>query len=51
MMSMKGSEFLDQPSKSPRPIVHIKIQAFRSAVRSNFDLPVIDKRNVMSAWI
>ena len=37
--SMKGTEFLDQPTESPRLIVRIKIQALRAAV--------IDKRNVM----
>jgi hypothetical protein len=36
--SMEGSEFLDQPSESPRIIVYIKIQALRGAVRRNFDL-------------
>jgi hypothetical protein len=46
--SMKGSEFLDQPTESPRLIVLIKIQALRAAVRRNFDLSVINKRNVTS---
>jgi hypothetical protein len=46
--SMKGSEFLDQPSESPRLIVHIKIQALRAAVPRSFDLSIIDKRNVTS---
>jgi hypothetical protein len=46
--SMKGSEFLDQPTESPRLIFHIKIQALRAAVHRNFDLSVINRRNVMS---
>ena len=46
--SKKGSEFLDQPTESPRLIVHTKIQALRAGVRRNVDLSVIDRRHVMS---